>query len=254
MKFFKDHKYLIDKGGVYEIFCLKNGKTYIGSTSTSFRKRFNEHNKTLKRNKHCNIHLQRAWNKYGDEFFEMRILETCTKDEIISREQFWIDTFQATKYGYNICEIAFSSIGIKRSEETKEKIRQSKIGKSPLISEEEKRSRRERQKLMMTPEAREKAMKTRKSRELTEKEKQTIEKLIKSNKQRIYPPNQKKELRQRIAKNCNINLLEDKEIIEIRNLYKIKKLKIVDIAKKLNKTYRTIYNIVKGATYNDVIS
>lgn len=123
MKLLKDHIILLDRIGVYEIFCLKTGKNYVGSTSVSFKKRLEEHNKHLKNNKHVNIHLQRAYNKYKDKNFEMRILEVCSKEEIIEREQFWIDTFQATKYGYNICPIATSRLGVIASKETREKIK-----------------------------------------------------------------------------------------------------------------------------------
>lgn len=51
--------------GVYLILNLVNRKFYIGSTIVSFKKRFRDHKRKLTQNKHGNIHLQSAWNKYG---------------------------------------------------------------------------------------------------------------------------------------------------------------------------------------------
>lgn len=249
MKLLKNHIILLDRIGVYEIFCLKTGKNYVGSTSVSFKKRLEKHNKHLKNNKHINIHLQRAYNKYKDKNFEMRILEVCSKKEIIEREQFWIDTFQATKYGYNICPIANSSIGVKRSPETREKIRKAKLGKSPVLSEEERQNRKERQKLMMTPEARKKAVEKRKSRKLTMAEKKSIKKLILKAKSKIYTLEEKELCRQRFAKARNIVLFTGEQVKEIKRLYKEDKLTIKKISEKFNTNYRNIYNIIKGKTY-----
>jgi hypothetical protein len=46
----------------------------------------------LNNNKHHNIHLQRAWNKYGSEFFEFFIIEECegAHELLLERENFHI--------------------------------------------------------------------------------------------------------------------------------------------------------------------
>lgn len=51
--------------GVYQILNLVNNKSYIGSAAQSFTIRWNRHIVALNLNKHHNVPLQRAWNKYG---------------------------------------------------------------------------------------------------------------------------------------------------------------------------------------------
>ena len=54
------------------------------------------------------------------------------KSSLISREQFWIDELRAFgKDGYNVSPTARSSYGIKRSDETRRKISESKVGSAP---------------------------------------------------------------------------------------------------------------------------
>lgn len=82
----------MDKFGIYEILNKKTNKKYIGSTSESFRKRFNLHKYHLKNNKHKNSHLQYSWNKYGEEEFSFNIIEVCTdRKSVLDREQYYID-------------------------------------------------------------------------------------------------------------------------------------------------------------------
>ena len=55
-------------GGIYQIANTKTGKRYVGRARI-FRARWNAHRHKLRNNKHANSHLQRAWNKYGEESF-----------------------------------------------------------------------------------------------------------------------------------------------------------------------------------------
>lgn len=50
----------LDKQGVYQIKCTVSDKIYIGSTSTSFIKRLNQHLYSLRANNHKNQYLQNA--------------------------------------------------------------------------------------------------------------------------------------------------------------------------------------------------
>lgn len=109
--------------GVYEIRNLVNNKHYIGS-SIDLQVRSREHINKLKTNKHDNPKLQNAFNKYGD-IFAMVILEECSKDVVLAREQHYIDT---TKPWYNILRIAGRTLGHKHSKKTKAKM--SKIKKA----------------------------------------------------------------------------------------------------------------------------
>ena len=77
--------------GIYMLLNTKNGKRYVGS-SINIRKRLWEHRALLRHNKHGNPHLQNAWNKYGENFFEYSVLEKCDEDIRFIREQFYVDT------------------------------------------------------------------------------------------------------------------------------------------------------------------
>lgn len=104
--------------GIYEIRNVINGHIYIGS-AVNVTKRWNLHICELKKERHHSGHLQNAWNKYGSDAFEFSIKELCPKEDLIVREQHFIDTLFPE---YNVCKVAGSHLGMKRSEETREKI------------------------------------------------------------------------------------------------------------------------------------
>ena len=116
--------------GIYSITNKTNDKIYIGS-STNIEERWKFHKKSLKSNKHHSIHLQRAYNKYGKFKFDFKILEIVKskRNYLLKREQYWMDTFKSPirKYGYNICPDA---MGHDVSDETREKNRQARLGKT----------------------------------------------------------------------------------------------------------------------------
>ena len=91
------------KIGIYKITNTINNKVYIGQ-SKDFSKRFREHKATLKTNTHFNIHLQRAYNKYGINSFTYETLEECSEDIINERESYWIESYNSMDrfHGYNI--------------------------------------------------------------------------------------------------------------------------------------------------------
>ena len=68
--------------GVYKISnnLCPQGKYYIGY-SCDIHKRWGTHRSTLKTNKHCNILMQRAYDKYGAECFTYEILQECETEE-----------------------------------------------------------------------------------------------------------------------------------------------------------------------------
>ena len=108
---------------IYAIKNKENNKLYVGS-ATNFNNRWIRHRSDLNTNKHHNIHLQRAWKKYGADSFEFVILESVEKlENLISREQYYIDLHKSAdpNIGYNIAPIAGSSLGIKHTKETKQK-------------------------------------------------------------------------------------------------------------------------------------
>lgn len=117
------------EAGVYLISNNVNGKCYVGSTIHLDQRR-REHFSKLANNKHINVHLQNAYNKYSREAFDFEVLETIDiddniKDKLLKREQFWIDNL---KPEYNILLVAGSNLGYHHTEETKKKISKSTTG------------------------------------------------------------------------------------------------------------------------------
>lgn len=97
----------IHESGVYLIYNIVNHKIYIGSTN-SFRDRKEGHFYLLSKDDHGNIHLQRAYEKYGVNSFAFLVLEYCPEDKLIEREQYYLDLHKSYEkdIGYNISKIA----------------------------------------------------------------------------------------------------------------------------------------------------
>lgn len=105
--------------GIYEIVNRTNNKFYVGSSVNIFT-RWNIHKKSLRKGtSHCKI-LQLAWNKYGEENFELSIIEEVSdRALLIEREQHYLD---ALKPEYNTCTIAGNTLGYRHTKETREKM------------------------------------------------------------------------------------------------------------------------------------
>jgi group I intron endonuclease len=110
------------KSGIYLIKNTINGKVYVGS-SIDINKRWREHLHYLRLNTHANTHLQRAWNKYGEESFKFEVIEKCPTQKLLNREQYWIDLLEVIKKGYNLSPTAGSCLGIKKSKRQRRKMR-----------------------------------------------------------------------------------------------------------------------------------
>ncbi len=112
---------------IYKITNNVTGKIYIGS-AVNFRKRKNAHLSALQNNRHENRYLQRAYNSSKESFvFEIiEELHTTIKEDIIKKEQYYLDRF---KPDYNIKKLADSSLGVKRSLNTRLKMSQASKGK-----------------------------------------------------------------------------------------------------------------------------
>ena len=125
--------------GVYAIVNKKNSKFYIGSSS-DIKQRHKMHLWALRGNYHENKKLQRAFNKYGEQNFILKILEICN-EKLIEKEQYWMNLTECVKKGYNIntqAEKPPSWKGKKHSIKTKIKIGKKHKGKK--ISDEQKKS------------------------------------------------------------------------------------------------------------------
>lgn len=111
--------------GIYKIENIVNNKIYIGSCS-NFNVRKGSHLCLLRQGKHHSIKLQRSFDKYGETNFIISLIENCKKENLITREQYYIDTL---KPYYNICLIAGSTQGRIFTDLHKEKLSKSLTGK-----------------------------------------------------------------------------------------------------------------------------
>jgi group I intron endonuclease len=103
---------------IYKILNIKNNKVYIGSTNRGHH-RLNEHKKKLQSGKHTNKHLQSSWDINGENSFLFEIIEYVEfENNLIEREQYWIDYYFERFNMYNIRKTADRNIGIKHSKET----------------------------------------------------------------------------------------------------------------------------------------
>lgn len=118
--------------GIYQIRNKIDNKIYIGS-AINLKRRKGQHFHKLIKNKHCNKYLQFSFNKNGKDNFLFEIIEYTKKENLIEREQYYIDILNPE---YNVCKIAGNNLGLIHSEETKTKL--SEINKGKKLSNETK--------------------------------------------------------------------------------------------------------------------
>lgn len=112
--------------GIYKIQSkIKPGRIYIGS-SINIHNRWIDHLKELRSKKHHNGRIQNHYNKYGELDLQFSIIVGCDKENLISYEQFYIDSLNPF---FNICKTAGSPLGCKQSDETKRKLSEINIGR-----------------------------------------------------------------------------------------------------------------------------
>lgn len=104
-------------GIVYKITNILNGDCYIGSSNNLYKRYYTHLYDFRWRKKGCTL-LIRAVNKYGEDNFKLEIICECDKEEVLFREQKYIDELNPK---YNISKIAGSNLGVKRSELTKKR-------------------------------------------------------------------------------------------------------------------------------------
>lgn len=110
--------------GIYKITNKINGKIYVGQ-SGNIKLRWKNH-KNHKKTKNL---ICLAFNKYGIENFEFKVIEECSIEKLNEREIYWIkyyDSFNFEK-GYNMTP-GGNSNGM--SEKTKKKISEAQRKKS----------------------------------------------------------------------------------------------------------------------------
>lgn len=133
--------------GIYVIFNKITNNFYIGS-SVDIIKRFSGHLKVLKSNRHENKYLQRAFNKYREDQFQFTLIQAVRyRENLIDREQYWIDYYEAHA-DYNILTEADSRLGTPHGVYSRMKMSKSRKGmkawnkgKSPSAETRKKISR-----------------------------------------------------------------------------------------------------------------
>lgn len=82
---FSKQDIFINELGIYKIQNKITKDCYVGSTKTSFFKRWYNHRLYLNKNKHHCQHLQNSWNKHGAANFSFEILEILKTDKDIHK-------------------------------------------------------------------------------------------------------------------------------------------------------------------------
>lgn len=118
-----------NSSGIYSI-TSPSGKLYIGS-AVHFIRRRGIHLHALRHGKHHSSILQKAFDKYGEKEISFEQILFCEPKDLLFYEQLILDAF---KPEYNICKVAGSSLGLKRSAETKQKL--SKFRTGSVMSED----------------------------------------------------------------------------------------------------------------------
>ena len=154
--------------GIYQIINNTNNHRYIGSAVDLRRRKYN-HLYFLRKNIHQNQYLQNAWNKYGEEAFEFKVIGMCLseRERLLELEQ---EAINHLKPEYNICRIAGSGIGLTHTEEARQKISQTHKGKKK--SEEHKQKIGQSVKnIMSSPEMIQKLLKIHEEKKILTKQK-----------------------------------------------------------------------------------
>jgi len=121
---------LLNSSGIYAIENTVNGKRYVGS-ALSFRRRWRLHRRMLEAGR-APRKFQNAWNKYGPDKFEFRVLLICSRADLLFFENRAIASCDAVAHGYNSRHQAESNLGIRfgpPSESTRAKISAAQKGR-----------------------------------------------------------------------------------------------------------------------------
>lgn len=82
--------------GIYQYVNKINGHIYIG-LSKNIERRIKEHKKSAfnPNDKDYNLPIHRAIRKYGENNFDINILEECADEELQDREKYWIKYYNS---------------------------------------------------------------------------------------------------------------------------------------------------------------
>ena len=176
--------------GIYTIVNKIDNKKYIGS-SKNIEERRKIHLIALINNTHWNIHLQRAFNKYGRESFKFKILKLVIQNRLLKTEQYYLNNLNSL---YNISSTANRREGYTFSSEARKNMSKAQIGRKHSLKTRNKMSKS--RKIFLTSEVRIEIGKKRKGKKhsLETRKKISVSKTI--------------ELREKVSKQLSIIKME----------------------------------------------
>ena len=153
----------LDQPGIYMLYCSTDEKCYIGQARIP-RRRLKRHRTELNCNVHCNIHMQRAYNKHGKQTFMFVLIENCPLDDLSKREAHYLNELEKDlvfnqrsimedehSWRGNPChtkeskeKLSKAHTGKTLSKEHVEQMRKSRIGKTRFVSPKERDLARQR--------------------------------------------------------------------------------------------------------------
>ena len=89
-------------GTIYKITNIINNKVYVGQTTRPYMQRFERHLKDAENNILPSNFFHKAIRKYGRNNFKIEIIDTAnTKEELNTKEIYWIDFYMQLGISYN---------------------------------------------------------------------------------------------------------------------------------------------------------
>jgi len=125
----KNFTHLKNISGIYCIQNNINKKMYIGK-SENIHRRLLEHFRHLNRGTSGSTYLQHAWNKYGQENFDVYLIEVCGQEIIEEMERYYIKKYNTNNdsFGYNLTDGGDGISGYRWSDEARERRSASHLG------------------------------------------------------------------------------------------------------------------------------
>lgn len=228
--------------GIYKIINNQTGRFYIGSAFNT-EQRWQRHLRQLEQNKHFNYNLQEEWSAYGKQNFTFIVLENCSPDNILQREQHYLNKyFDNQTICYNICSFAGNSANRKIKEETRTKLSVARRG-SKNINFGKPRTQEVKNKISKSKIGRKP---WNKGVACSEEIKNKI-RLAKLCQKATEATKAKLSAAKQGSKN-NSAMLNEKEVIEIRKSVNDAKT----LAKQFNVSISTIYRIIKKKVWKHI--
>lgn len=114
-------------GYIYIVYNTVSDGVCVGKTTVLPERRWKQYISAFRRGNQGNTHLQRAWDKYGENAFGLVVIEECySEKELNKAERFYIDYLRCI--GAHIYNQREGGDGGAHSEETKQRIRAARLG------------------------------------------------------------------------------------------------------------------------------